>query len=306
MDTRSIPEKFSLETVMKESGFTEMEKEQFDEMFTLKDLGVSARVLQNWSENGLLIEKERGKDMNHKFNFIELMWLKIILELRQYGFPLEKIKRVKESIVNRKSFPEAFNWKTDEDIVDGIYGKWIKPETDKKKFRDSILKSDVIKKIKNKKFIPLQFFILNYLKERHNAKILISEYGDAAHYVEEEFIPNVRDILDKESYLSIPLYKLILNFVKDEKKFQLIPQTGILTNDEIHILVLIKSGLFKDIKITFKNNKPLYLEAKRNIDIVKEARLYELFLTGAYEEITVINNNGIIVSSTKITKIKFQ
>ncbi len=91
-----------------------------------------------------------------------------------------------------------------------------------------------------------------------------------------------------------------------EKNFEIIPQTGILTNDEIRILVLIRSGFFKDITITFKNSKPLYLEAKQNIDIVKEARLYELFLTGAYEEITVINKNGILVSSTKITKIKFQ
>ena len=306
MNSRNIPEKFTIESLMKDSSFLEMEKEQFDEVFTLKDLGVSARVLQNWSENGLLIDKEREKDMNHRFNFIELMWLKIILELRQYGFPLEKIKRVKECIVNRRTFPEMFNWKTDDEIVDGIYTKWIKPEIDKKQFRESILKSDTIKRIKNKKYIPLQFFILNYLQERNNSKILISEDGEAIPYIEGEFIPNLRDIIDKESYLSIPIYKLVLNFIKDEKNFELIPQSGILTEEEIHILVLIKSGLFKDITITFKNGKPLYLEAKRNIDIFKEARLYELFLSGAYEEITVINKNGNIVSSTKITKIKFQ
>lgn len=306
MDRGNTPEKFSIETLMKDSGFTEMEKEQFDEMFTLKDLGVSARVLQNWSENGLLIEREREKDMNHQFSFVELMWLKIILELRRYGFPLEKIKRVKECLVKSKTFPEIFNWKTDEDIIDGFYTKWGNKNIDKNEFNSIVFKPDVLKKIKSKKFFPLQFLILNYLQERNNSKILISEYGEAIPYVEGEFIPNLTDILDKESYLSIPVYKLVLNFIKDEKNFELIPQSGILTNEEIHILVLIRSGMFKDITITFKNNKPLYLEAKRNIDVVKEARLYELFLTGAYEEITVINKNGNIVSSTKITKIKFQ
>lgn len=306
MESGSIPGKFSIESLMKDSGFLEMEKEQFDEVFTLKDLGVSARVLQNWSENGLLIEKERGKDMNHRFNFIELMWLKIILELRRYGFPLEKIKRVKEYIVKSKTFPEIFNWKTDEDIVNGIYTKWVNKNIDMKEFSSIVFKHDVLKKIKSRKFIPLQFLILNYLQERNKSKILITEDGEAVPYVEGQIIPDLTELLDKESYLSIPIYKLVLNFIKDEKNFELIPQSGILTNEEIHILVLIRSGLFKDITITFKNNKPLYLEAKRNIDVVKEARLYELFLTGAYEEITVINKNGNIVSSTKITKIKFQ
>ena len=75
--------------------FEEIEKDLFSEEFTLKNLGnnnVTARHLQYWSDNDLLPESKRKQDENHKFNFVELIWIKIIYELRVLGFNINKIK----------------------------------------------------------------------------------------------------------------------------------------------------------------------------------------------------------------------
>ncbi|MBU0472084.1 MAG: MerR family transcriptional regulator, partial [Nanoarchaeota archaeon] len=64
--------------------------------------GVSYRQINHWTEQGL-IDDTRTKDSKwRKFSLIDLVWIHIIRELKEFGFPNNKIKIVKETILDKK------------------------------------------------------------------------------------------------------------------------------------------------------------------------------------------------------------
>jgi len=72
-----------------------------DKKYTAKDTGVSYRVVNNWKEKGVL--PDSCIDLKNqewvKFNLTEIVWIKIVNELRAFGLPLDKIKKIKENLL---------------------------------------------------------------------------------------------------------------------------------------------------------------------------------------------------------------
>ena len=66
--------------------------------FTMKDAGISSRLLNHWEKSGLLMESYEERKWK-RFNLIEYTWLKIIAEMRRYDLSHEIIRKAKESIV---------------------------------------------------------------------------------------------------------------------------------------------------------------------------------------------------------------
>ena len=69
--------------------------------YTASDTGISYRVLNHWDKKGLLPKNLRQNRGWRKFNFIENVWIQVIVELRNFGLPLEKIAKVYKNIMNR-------------------------------------------------------------------------------------------------------------------------------------------------------------------------------------------------------------
>ena len=68
------------------------------------ELGISARNINNWSDNNLLpLAKKKGW---HKFNLTECVWLKIILHLRELNINLDAIRIIKESLFSKPDIVE--------------------------------------------------------------------------------------------------------------------------------------------------------------------------------------------------------
>jgi DNA-binding transcriptional MerR regulator len=64
----------------------------------LKNKDVTHRVLNHWEELGLLTcQRETGKRWR-KYSIMDLIWVRIMSELRKFGFPLAGMKKVKESL----------------------------------------------------------------------------------------------------------------------------------------------------------------------------------------------------------------
>lgn len=60
----------------------------------------SSRVLNNWEKEGIISNEGEGKWK--KYNRINAVWLSIVTQLREFGFPIEKIKIVKEQLLHSK------------------------------------------------------------------------------------------------------------------------------------------------------------------------------------------------------------
>lgn len=64
-----------------------------EKKYTIKDTDSSYRVINHWCNAGLL---DASRDSNEngwrKFNIVDLVWLRVVMELRVFGLSLNKIK----------------------------------------------------------------------------------------------------------------------------------------------------------------------------------------------------------------------
>lgn len=290
--------------------FEEIEKGLFNEEFTLKNLcsnDVTSRHLQYWFDNGLLPDSNRKQDENHKFNFVELIWIRLITELRVLGFPITKIRIVKESLLKKKSLPEHLGL-TDTSSMAECYYKMFKDKlkiTDKEKFIKSLPAADSLNTKHSKKISILHFLILLFIDQRENAKLIILNGGESFPFVSksDHANPAIVELLEKETYISVPLFKLISDFIEDEKNYDFISKAQILNDNELKILFLLRNGKFDSMTIHFKNGAPFLIEPTKRMKLSSDNKLSEILLKRGYERIEVVTQDGNITYSPKTTKI---
>ena len=66
--------------------------------YTIGEENISSRVLNHWHEMGLITDDRVDKKSWKKFSASELVWIRIIIKLRNFGLDLKRIKQVKEQI----------------------------------------------------------------------------------------------------------------------------------------------------------------------------------------------------------------
>lgn len=69
--------------------------------YTVRDTGATYRIINHWASQGLLPER-REKDSAgwRKLSIKDLLWLEIVKELREFGFPIEKIKKTFDCLIS--------------------------------------------------------------------------------------------------------------------------------------------------------------------------------------------------------------
>jgi DNA-binding transcriptional MerR regulator len=74
-------------------------KDKFNEgKYTIGSEKISSRVLNHWCENGIIKDnRPNGKGWS-KFSFSEVIWIEIVVKLRNFGLDLKRIKEVKEQL----------------------------------------------------------------------------------------------------------------------------------------------------------------------------------------------------------------
>ena len=77
--------------------------------FTVGGTDISYRVINHWHATGILPEgvSDEGNGWR-KFTFIELVWLKAVTKLRDFGFSLEKIAMVRNQIMQWEKETENY------------------------------------------------------------------------------------------------------------------------------------------------------------------------------------------------------
>ena len=95
LDTDSIA--LSLKEFLKQEGIIKLLTKKGD---TLVNKSISSRMLNHWEELNLIDNnRENGKGWR-KFSILDSVWMEIILELRNFGFPNDKILNVKNHFLN--------------------------------------------------------------------------------------------------------------------------------------------------------------------------------------------------------------
>ncbi|NQY66281.1 MAG: MerR family transcriptional regulator [Flavobacteriales bacterium] len=82
-------------------------READDEIFRLKDVGITSRVLNHWNNKGLLITRKEEKNWK-RFSFVDFVWLSIVVELRDRGTSLSDIRRIKYALNDNENLDRRF------------------------------------------------------------------------------------------------------------------------------------------------------------------------------------------------------
>lgn len=285
----------------------------FTRAFVINDVGVTTRTMNNWMNLGLLLNKDRVENSTYRFSFVELIWLNIVRELREYGFSLEKIKKVKEVLLTPLDYMEYYSNLPVEDrkkIIKTLNKLPIKDEKIKKQYIESFEMG--INELTSKKetfyFNILSAAIQNFLLIREDVKILVDIEGRAIPFFEsDKDNPAYERIFeqsgfDRESYITISMNKFYRKFVQNKNYFNFVKENQMLNENEIHILNLMREGKAKSITIRFKDEKPYMLEITRGKKIEAETRLSEVLVSGGYQDISLKTENGNIVVTNIVTK----
>jgi DNA-binding transcriptional MerR regulator len=65
---------------------------------TLQEGAASYRVISHWENEGLINDDRPTGTGWRKYSLMDRVWIGIIAELRKFGFPIEKIKKVKDDL----------------------------------------------------------------------------------------------------------------------------------------------------------------------------------------------------------------
>ena len=69
-----------------------------EQKFTINEENISSRVLNHWYEKGIITDDRENEKSWKKFSVSELVWIRIVLKLRNFGLDLKRINQVKEQI----------------------------------------------------------------------------------------------------------------------------------------------------------------------------------------------------------------
>jgi DNA-binding transcriptional MerR regulator len=72
---------------------------QFNQQtYTIGEEKLSSRVLNHWYQSGIITDDRIDNKGWKKFSFSEIVWISIVIKLRNFGLDLHRIKKVKEQI----------------------------------------------------------------------------------------------------------------------------------------------------------------------------------------------------------------
>ena len=286
--------------------FSELQTKLNKKRFTLRQLGVTHRALILWDKEGLLYStSEKGKW--RRFDFFELVWIKLISKLRDFNIPIKTIRKLKENILIHPPL-------TDPAFFDMIIENALHyaPAERKAEARRIVSNKEQIIKELSSVLIPILFlYIMDVILLKSHFAILVNLEGDffpfKEFYIEEyQGFQDFQEFIHK-SHVSVSLSEIVVDFLIDEDLELTQNKLAILTENEAQIINTIRKEKLIYLKIRFnKENDIDLIEATKSQNVSKEARLIDLIMTNGYQDIEIKTENGVIVNCINTRKEKLQ
>lgn len=281
-----------------------------ERMFLKTELDIVYSDLVNWERSNLLnIDGDSEKGDWKKLNYFEYIWVKIIQELRTFGFSYEEIESYKSELMSKPSFGEIIEAaKMDIDNLDAQFGS--KTVNDLNSFTDAGYDESADLGI-----TEFELMIVRIIGTGEKWSILFFKDLPGFYFplsvetlraFENNDKSEVPEELLSKTFLSISLSDIISKFlVNGENSFKK-RTISILTKNEHGILKHIRKGYknIKSIKIRFKNDQIDMLEVTSIKKVKLESRLIEYIKKGDYQSITIDTVDGKIVNFENTQKIK--
>ncbi len=278
----------------------------YNEHFQLSDIGLSSKTAHDWTKAGIYL-RERTSKYRRKYNGLEYVWLKLVMELRDFGLSIPSIIKLRSFLLGEMDLMEFYESLTEQEGNADIF------ESFTKEFGAEIKKVGDIVAVEDGEEIALVNTVLSALVSgtifgKSNTHLAITKKGNCFVFDEN---PNkdlfVSDHVTNEPYISLPLNYIVKNFIWAEDLYDLKDENILegLTKDERKIIDLVRKGGINSLYIKFRDGSVNIMETEEIVDVKEtKGRLVDLIRCGGYQEISYKTEKGKIVSVKRKTKHK--
>ena len=273
--------------------------------FTMKDAGISSRLLNHWEKSGLLMESYEERKWK-KFNLIEYTWLKIVAEMRRYDLSHEIIRKAKESIVFEFGIDDMPNKEEVYEIIMEISEAHLKERV------ENLIKSAEMKSLLNDfKINFLELVILYTILIKGNYSILVNIEGICIPFKHANFDDYLQYDEFSEflsgTFISISVTDILKEFILENEFTLPKKKLSLLSESESQVIRTIREEEVKSVIIKKGNSNEIDLiEELRNENIDKATRLMDIILKHGYQTIEITTQDGNIVHCANVIKQKIQ
>ncbi len=269
----------------------------YEPIMNLSITGVPARTYFYWKKSGLIesFGADESKKGWIKINLIEYLWIKIIVILRDYGVPFEKIKETKEKLFS--NYMDILITEKD-DYIEFLRESKFSEE----KIREIIRVIDLVKEEVNSSPEEFEIYqtlignlVMGLLLKNDKGYITLSkgedEYDVGYFSIKTmaEFESFVEPYFEKPC-LFIPIRSIIEEFLDDDKTEKTAVSINLLDLKEMKVIEAIRKRDFKEITIKLESKKEtIIIEIEKDGNILdQKAKVVKRILgLNEYSEVTI-------------------
>ena len=278
---------------------------------SLEILEVSARTLQSWYDNKLLpYEVLKGK--KHTFNFVQLIWMYIVHELRKFGLPLNKIRKAKEYLLEEYSMEDFIRPLDVVGAIDvlkifNVYDEY--KEAEFKSWFKQLKKGEYVISLKDlfEKEIPQVSILFTLLVQlilgSEQFFLTIDQNGHVEEFSSDE-APKLSQFIGISTKIVLPLNAFFYKYIEDYRNLDFLREIGMINKIEADLLQLIHNGDYDTITIKFKNKKADILELSNRLKRADMGRINNIVARKQYQEITIKTDSGDVRYANVTKKVK--
>lgn len=285
----------------------------FKKDYSLKSLDIEARRLQSWYDNGLLpYEVLKGK--KHTFNFVQLIWLYIVNELRKFGMPLKTIKTAKEELLNEYTMEEFILQLNIVEAIDvlKIFNLYDETkETDFKSWFKQFKKGENVVSLGEffEKKVPILSNLFTMLVQlmlgSERFFLTIDRDGHVEEFTSGQ-APDFNQFIGYSSRIVLPINSFFYQYVGEVTHLDFLNDIGMINKIEAELLRRIHDGNYDKITIKYKGKKMEFLEFSQRLEKADIRRISNIIARKQYLELQIKTEDGDIRYTNVTRKYRLQ
>lgn len=272
-------------------------------LFSLKALNINKRVIGHWDTEGILLFHKGDTTKHRRYSFIDLVWLRMVTDLREMGVGLEIIRRAKENLFK---------------VVSGkkTYQKLKDSPKKLNAISDENLKNDLVTFLNSEEFDNMDsgagfpeflHYIFDCIINKTLVSVKIFQDGSVLPLYNNDYSYYTPASLEKviyETHTTVSISKIIKEFLVSEESVYVLPKLNLLGMNELKLLEIVSSGEYEAVTINFKNKKMKSLQLVKEQDVKK--KIVDILTENAYQDIVIKSHAGMVTRIQNIQKVFFQ
>lgn len=220
----------------------------------VKNNEATSRVLNHWEKLGLLEDRRLGGKGWRRLSLLQLVWCEIIMELRKFGFPNEKILQLKKDLIKYS----LYNKKEKQCLNNNLNFQYY---------------------IANALFLKDQVFFMAF----ENGEALFANSSDLSILSITKTIGN---------HIRIDINKILAKLFPNKDLRPKNNSLFLLKSEELELLKTINFGKFQSISVKLNDGNIEKIEGEKFVD--KHTKIIDLLKSDRYQDITIKQRDGKI------------